>query len=985
MIYARHNGVRVANVIDHTAKRLTREQYLDALGIDTMMLEPTTLEEIIATHLFDLPGQGETVFTDAIVTTRNRIDRTMMGFIRALNGSLTGTDIAASDALIGDPRRSGDIAVIAAEIPLSDGQSIFVIFHSPSNDPSKITGTDTLVAFRFLLNKRDVTHVVAPNKGRDISLKQTTLSLSNLVERNSAKFASKLADNKAKTEELAALEADTEQQMKEADQLTEQADTLRDASNATDAEVGKVASLLNRQVERNDELRKTLAGLQAKKEESKPAPIPVPKPEPVPTPEPTPEPEPAPEPTPTGKHAEKLGMITPDTLPATGSTLGQLTIVKTSARVIDVTGAKGPERYTWDGTGYKRRNMYLMADGSTLDALKARGKIREAENTPEDGVRYVKQQLMIHGTHTLTNGAVIAYRTQDVNGELVGQVTITEQNGNLYRIDSTSSQGGAMGEAAGKLYTAYRDDKADRYWVEEESDEDREAREKAELIALQATALKPFEGSYGKGWKGTPGEIGDERPAIFIETPPFPGEDEHDGYIVVANVGEDNKLTGTFRVIYGSDGGPITGGTEVTSKDEAKEIAYREYQREFEETLERNKPDPTPEPEPAPEPTPEAALYWYGLRIRPFSPSNQPEGHVAYIAPEDVATDPRVSGLIRDRNERDMRYGLVGYAEPLTAEAVDHFNLTDMSATSWNERTRAESLARVDELVEQMVQGDESPEAIWDLLFKPNGDLIKNNPFFADGKYQTNQLTTALQEAGYSGSVKAMVNALIDKATSKNKPVKDGVMAEDEAIRLLDAMPYGSKTLNAYVDMKAPAATISAQMKAVYDLYSHMDAALRDAGYEFGKSSREHLAGYYLGVDEMTARDISNQKTRGVLPDGKTRVADVAENASMFDAGKLVRGEYSQEEIMNALSKLGGKATEPDPTTANQWEENDPAILAILEQLEALRTGEGDYNVYLEKMGGLIEQLEKAGAVETHEPYLHKVADRLTELMEEAV
>lgn len=844
MIYARHNGVRVANVIDHTAKPMTREQYLDALGIDTMMLEPTTLEEIIATHLFDLPGQGETAFTDAIVTTRNRIDRTMMGFIRALNGSLVGTDIAASDAQIGDPRRSGDIAVIAAEIPLSDGQSIFVIFHSPSNDPAKITGTDTLVAFRFLLNKRDVTHVVAPNKGRDISLKQTTMSLSNLVERNSAKFAAKQADNKAKTEELAALESDTEQQMKEADQLTEQADTLRDARNVTDAEVGKVSTLLNRQVERNDELRKTLAQLQAKKEEAKPAPIPVPKPEP--TPEPTP--EPGPEPTPTVKHAEKLGMITPDTLPATGSTLGQFTVVKASARVIDVSGAKGNERYTWDGTGYKRRDKYLMADGSTLDALNARVKIRDAENTPEDGLRYVKQQLMINGTHTLTNGAVIAYKTKDVNGELVGQVTITEKNGNLYRIDATSSQGGAMGDAAGKLYTAYRDDKADRYWVEEESDEDREAREKAELIAQQRTALKPFEGSYGTGWKGTLDVIGDDRPAVFIATPPLPGEDEHDGYIVVANVGEDNKLTGTFRVIYGSDGGPITGGTEVTSKDEAKEIAYREYQRELEETLERNNPEPTVEP--VPEPAAAEKLYWYGLRIRPFGPSNQPEGHVAYIAPEDMATDPRVSGLTGDRNERDMRYGLVGYAEPLAAEAVDHFNLTDMSATSWNENTRAAALARLDELVEQMVQGDESASAIWDLLFKPNGDLIKNNPFFADGKYQTNQLTTALQEAGYSGSVKAMVNALIDKATSKNKP-------------------------------------------------------------------------------EPTP--------------------------------------------------------EPEPTPANQWNEADPAILAILEQLEALRTGEGDYNVYLEKMGGLIEQLEKAGAVETHEPYLHKVADRLTELMEEAV
>jgi hypothetical protein len=132
MIYALHNGVRVVNIIDHKAAPLSRQQYLDALGTNSLMLEPATLEEIEATYLYGLDGQGEQAFTDAIVTTHQRIDRTMAAFNRALNQALTGTEIQAADAKVGDPRKAGDVAVLSAEIPLSDGQSIFVIFHSPA-------------------------------------------------------------------------------------------------------------------------------------------------------------------------------------------------------------------------------------------------------------------------------------------------------------------------------------------------------------------------------------------------------------------------------------------------------------------------------------------------------------------------------------------------------------------------------------------------------------------------------------------------------------------------------------------------------------------------------------------------------------------------------------------------------------------------------------------------------------------------------------
>lgn len=93
----------------------------------------------------------------------------MQAFVRALNQKLNGTGISAGSDKTGDVAQNGARAIGGAEIgrarnvnglpvlpaiiPLSDGQTISILFHSPTAE-NRITNSDTLVAFQFLLNKK---------------------------------------------------------------------------------------------------------------------------------------------------------------------------------------------------------------------------------------------------------------------------------------------------------------------------------------------------------------------------------------------------------------------------------------------------------------------------------------------------------------------------------------------------------------------------------------------------------------------------------------------------------------------------------------------------------------------------------------------------------------------------------------------------------------------------------------------------------------
>lgn len=198
-----------------------------------MMLESATIDDIDHTYLGNeslVPG----AMFEAISTERMRLAQTMRAFVKALNRGLNGTNISAGTddagadtsglktvggAVIGKVRRVASIPVLSALIPLSDGQSVSLVFHSPTADNGKISNQDTLVAFQFLINKRDVTHIVAPIGGRDVSLQQVTQALSNLIEKNSGKFT-KQKDAQTK------LRAEVEATQAETDKLAEQQSAL---------------------------------------------------------------------------------------------------------------------------------------------------------------------------------------------------------------------------------------------------------------------------------------------------------------------------------------------------------------------------------------------------------------------------------------------------------------------------------------------------------------------------------------------------------------------------------------------------------------------------------------------------------------------------------------------------------------------------------------------------------------------------------------
>lgn len=244
-----------------------------------MMLESATIDDIDHAYLGEesvLPG----AMFEAISTERMRLAQTMRAFVKALNRGLNGTDITAGTddagadttgqktvggAVIGKVRRVASIPVLSALIPLSDGQTVSLVFHSPTADNGKIRNQDTLVAFQFLINKRDVTHIVAPIGGRDVSLQQVTQALSNLIEKNSGKFT-KQKDAQAKLRaEVETTQAETDQLAEQQSALLEQVDTQTARAQQMQGNEQTLRGKLASQKQLNADLTGQLAALQQAK------------------------------------------------------------------------------------------------------------------------------------------------------------------------------------------------------------------------------------------------------------------------------------------------------------------------------------------------------------------------------------------------------------------------------------------------------------------------------------------------------------------------------------------------------------------------------------------------------------------------------------------------------------------------------------------------------------------------------------------------
>lgn len=275
-----NQAVRVINFIDPRASALTAATVADVLDEGgESMLEAMTMQAIEAGGFSDYALHQNDMLMEAIDTTRNRVSQTMRAFIRALNQKLSGTGITAGNDTAGDAddgtksiggasvgrvRKVQGLAILPAIIPLSDGQTVTIMFHSPSGDQGRIAANDTLVAFQFLLNKKDVTHVVAPMGGQDMSLSQVTMSLSNLIEKNTEKFQRNQKRQLRMKDDLAAATATLTNLASQEPQLNDALTQANSDGAALQNQLSTLQVQIDQQDEHNSDLENQIAALQNK-------------------------------------------------------------------------------------------------------------------------------------------------------------------------------------------------------------------------------------------------------------------------------------------------------------------------------------------------------------------------------------------------------------------------------------------------------------------------------------------------------------------------------------------------------------------------------------------------------------------------------------------------------------------------------------------------------------------------------------------------
>ena len=245
-----------------------------------MMMETAPFEDV---DEYYNPGTEEVdpaFVTEAVVVKKfSRLEGVIRrGIVKAMNKYMTasdpttGTPITALDPVVGKPRKSGLFAYVTVQIPFSDGQVVSIVFHAPEGDQKKISPDDTVVAFRWVLNKRDITSVVAPEDGKEISLETVAKRVGQLVEKNTKRFASTQKEVQAEKRELEETNTQIKETQNRVDRLIIDVAEGTKQIESLDAQIGTTSAALEKQKTINAELR---AKLEALRKAQTPTPTPT--------------------------------------------------------------------------------------------------------------------------------------------------------------------------------------------------------------------------------------------------------------------------------------------------------------------------------------------------------------------------------------------------------------------------------------------------------------------------------------------------------------------------------------------------------------------------------------------------------------------------------------------------------------------------------------------------------------------------------------
>ncbi|WP_028325828.1 hypothetical protein [Desulfatirhabdium butyrativorans] len=232
---------------------------------ERLILESACIDEIDDEYNDGEWIQDEEGIYEAVTVRRfSQTDSRMRALGRVFTKYLDG--ITPEEAIIGKPKKSGLFATVTAQIPFSDGQVISIVFHSPDGNAKQIAPDDSIIAFRWLLNKRDITHVVSPEGEGEVSLEEVGKRIAQLVQKNSARFQATQKEVKAQHEQLDALKTEATAMETENQNMMAELQDKQDEAATLQGKIDRTTELLNRQKEINSDLENKLAGMQAAKE-----------------------------------------------------------------------------------------------------------------------------------------------------------------------------------------------------------------------------------------------------------------------------------------------------------------------------------------------------------------------------------------------------------------------------------------------------------------------------------------------------------------------------------------------------------------------------------------------------------------------------------------------------------------------------------------------------------------------------------------------
>lgn len=268
-----YNGIRIIDEYDFFPRGIPSLDaaytgLVDSSHALNQILESPSFEEV---DDFYNPGTDEVspdyVLEAITVESFSRTEKRMAAVVRVFNKHLANSAISALPPVVGTPKKSGSFAYVTVQLPFSDGQTVSVIFHAPEGDKKKITASDSIIAFRWLLNKRDITQIVAPEEGVEVSLDTIALRVTQLVLKNSARFEKQ---QKGAAEERKALE-DAKEAVRDAEEkqaaLMDSIAKSKEDEQDLDARIRAIKTSITRQQTKNAELRAKLDALRAQRKQ----------------------------------------------------------------------------------------------------------------------------------------------------------------------------------------------------------------------------------------------------------------------------------------------------------------------------------------------------------------------------------------------------------------------------------------------------------------------------------------------------------------------------------------------------------------------------------------------------------------------------------------------------------------------------------------------------------------------------------------------